>query len=122
MLDTRERTGVRSKPIPSRFGARQSGLAQLSGLVSLHSPVILLVRASHMSRTVSTESSSRFRVNAIRRIENVLRGWARSAAAALLATLLIPGLALAQQQGSISGKVMDPDGLALPGASVTLKA
>ncbi len=46
------------------------------------------------------------------------------AAAGLLALallLVVPGAVLAQQQGSISGKVLDPDGLALPGASVTIK-
>ena len=35
-------------------------------------------------------------------------------------TLLAVAPALAQQQGSISGKVIDPDGLALPGATVTV--
>lgn len=40
---------------------------------------------------------------------------------AVLATLLAAVLpAFAQQQGSISGKVLDPDGLALPGATVTV--
>ncbi len=47
--------------------------------------------------------------------------WGRFAVAALLAFLLVPGAALAQQQGSVAGKVLDPDGLALPGASVTIK-
>lgn len=36
--------------------------------------------------------------------------------------LLVPGLAFAQQQGQIQGKVLDPDGLALPGASVTVSS
>ncbi len=34
--------------------------------------------------------------------------------------LVVAAPALAQQQGSISGKVLDPDGLALPGATVTV--
>ncbi len=42
-------------------------------------------------------------------------------ALALAAALLVPSAALAQQQGAISGKVTDPDGLALPGATVTIK-
>ena len=42
-------------------------------------------------------------------------------ACVLALALLMPGAALAQQQGSISGKIVDPDGLALPGATVTLK-
>ena len=41
----------------------------------------------------------------------------------VLATLcvpLMPGVALAQQRGSVGGKVTDPDGLALPGVTVTV--
>ena len=40
---------------------------------------------------------------------------------AVVCALLLPASALAQQRGSISGKVVDPDGLALPGATVTVK-
>jgi hypothetical protein len=43
-----------------------------------------------------------------------------AAVLAALCALLLPGAAQAQQQGSITGKVLDPDGLALPGASVTV--
>ena len=49
------------------------------------------------------------------------RAWAGAGLLALALLLVVPGAALAQQQGSISGKVLDPDGLALPGASVTIK-
>ena len=47
------------------------------------------------------------------------------AAARLLSVVLSVSLALvspalAQQRGSISGKVLDPDGLALPGATVVI--
>ena len=45
---------------------------------------------------------------------------AGASALALAFALLMPGAAFAQQQGSISGKVLDPDGLALPGATVTI--
>ena len=38
----------------------------------------------------------------------------------VVCSLLAVAPALAQQQGSISGKVIDPDGLALPGATVTV--
>jgi outer membrane receptor protein involved in Fe transport len=47
--------------------------------------------------------------------------WALAGAVAALCALIAPGAALAQQRGSISGKVVDPDGLALPGATVTIK-
>lgn len=47
--------------------------------------------------------------------------WARIGLVAIVCALLMPGVALAQQQGSITGKVVDPDGLPLPGASVTVK-
>ncbi len=40
---------------------------------------------------------------------------------AMAIAVLMPGAAFAQDKGSISGKVMDPDGLALPGATVTVK-
>ena len=36
----------------------------------------------------------------------------------LSVSLAVASPALAQQRGSISGKVLDPDGLALPGATV----
>ena len=36
------------------------------------------------------------------------------------ALLITVAPALAQQQGSISGKVLDPEGLALPGATITV--
>ena len=47
--------------------------------------------------------------------------WARLGVVAAVCALLLPVSALAQQRGSISGKVVDPDGLALPGATVTVK-
>jgi hypothetical protein len=47
--------------------------------------------------------------------------WAQIGLLALVCALLLPGVGLAQQRGSISGKVVDPDGLALPGATVTVK-
>ena len=47
--------------------------------------------------------------------------WARVGLLVTVCALLAPGVVLAQQQGSISGKVVDPDGLALPGATVTVK-
>jgi carboxypeptidase family protein/TonB-dependent receptor-like protein len=47
--------------------------------------------------------------------------WARVAVVAAVCALLLPAAAFAQQRGSISGKVVDPDGLALPGATVTVK-
>jgi hypothetical protein len=54
----------------------------------------------------------------------MMKLWKTSAlagAVAVLCALLAPSAALAQQRGSISGKVVDPDGLALPGATVTVK-
>ena len=47
--------------------------------------------------------------------------WVRVGLLATVCALLLPGAAFAQQRGSISGKVVDPDGLALPGATVTVK-
>ena len=47
--------------------------------------------------------------------------WARVGLLAAVCALSMPGVVLAQQRGSISGKVTDPDGLALPGATVTVK-
>ena len=47
--------------------------------------------------------------------------WARIAVIAVACALLLPSAAMAQQRGSITGKVVDPDGLALPGATVTVK-
>ena len=47
--------------------------------------------------------------------------WMRVGLAAAVCALLAPGAAFAQQRGSVSGKVVDPDGLALPGATVTVK-
>ncbi len=44
----------------------------------------------------------------------------RVALMAAVCALLIPGVAIGQQQASISGKVVDPDDLALPGATVTV--
>ena len=38
----------------------------------------------------------------------------------LCAFVAVPSSALAQQRGSISGRVLDPDGLALPGATVVV--
>ena len=69
-----------------------------------------------MPRT-SSAFSARFGVKVIREAETALGGLARIGAAALLGALLAPAPALAQQQGSISGTVTDPDGLALPGAT-----
>ena len=47
--------------------------------------------------------------------------WVRVGLLATVCALLMPGAVLAQQRGSITGKVVDPDGLALPGATVTVK-
>lgn len=49
-----------------------------------------------------------------------MRALSRLALLVALASVAGAGPALAQQRGSISGRVFDPDGLALPGASVTL--
>jgi len=58
-----------------------------------------------------------------RSVTRQVRGWSGfGVIAALCALLLLPGLAFAQQEGSITGKVLDPDGLALPGASVVVTA
>jgi hypothetical protein len=42
--------------------------------------------------------------------------WVRVGLLAIVCALLVPAVGFAQQQGSITGKVVDPDGLALPGA------
>jgi hypothetical protein len=47
--------------------------------------------------------------------------WARVGLLATVCALSMPGVVFAQQRGSITGKVVDPDGLALPGATVTVK-
>jgi len=59
---------------------------------------------------------------AARSKEKFARIRAGAVALATVACLSISGVAFAQQQGSISGKVLDPDGLALPGASVAVSS